>query len=44
MPSFVQFPHPGSEHTPRPARLGTVMPWNTGDHRRKFLRAHGSCL
>ena len=30
---FVQFPHPGGEHHP----AGSVMRWNTGGHRRKFL-------
>ena len=30
---FVQFPHPGREHRP----AGKEMPWNTGDHARKFL-------
>src|SRR5690349_15651078 len=36
---FVQFLHPGGEHKP-PA--DGAMPWNVGDHRRKFLRARGS--
>jgi len=34
---FVQFPHPGGEHNP-PIN---GMPWNTGDHRRKFLIVPG---
>ena len=34
---FVQFPHPGGEHNPPT----DAMPWNVGDHRRKFLRAPG---
>lgn len=34
---FVQFPHPGAEHNPP----GTRMPWNTGEHRRKFLTSPG---
>src|SRR5436190_21374292 len=34
---FVQFPHPGSEHEPH----GSVMDWNLGDHKRKFLRSNG---
>jgi hypothetical protein len=42
MPFFVQFPHPGSEHTPKPATVDTVMDWNVGDHKRKFLRADGA--
>lgn len=37
--AVVQFPHPGGEHSPPPH--GDEMPWNTGDHRRKFLRSHG---
>jgi hypothetical protein len=35
--SFVQFPHPGGEHRP----IGDLMPWNTGEHRRKFLVSWG---
>jgi hypothetical protein len=37
-PVLVHFPHPGTEHNP-----GTVsrQPWNTGEHRRKFLRTSG---
>lgn len=34
---FVQFPHPGDEHRPQTDQ----MPWNTGDHRRKFLAGPG---
>lgn len=34
---FVQFPHPGGEHNPPT----DDMPWNTGDHKRKFLVAPG---
>lgn len=33
---IVQFLHPGGEHHPGPE---SVMGWNTGEHRRKFLRA-----
>lgn len=36
---FVQFLHPGAEHTP--PRDG-LMPWNTGAHRRKFVCAPGA--
>ena len=36
---FVQFLHPGGEHRPPP---GGVMPWNERDHKRKFMRAHGT--
>ncbi len=35
---FVQFPHPGKEHRPP----GNTMPWNTGDHGRKFLLSQGT--
>jgi hypothetical protein len=44
MPFVVQFPHPGSEHRPVPPRVGTVMPWNRGPHKRKFLAAPGDYL
>ena len=38
---FVQFIHPGGEHEPdSPAGRS----WNTGAHRRKFLRHPGRCL
>lgn len=33
----VQFPHPGGEHRP----TGEFMPWNQGNHRRKFLVSDG---
>jgi hypothetical protein len=36
---FVQFLHPGGEHTPP---SDGIMPWNTGAHRRKFLCASGA--
>jgi len=36
LPCIVQFIHPGSEHG------GGLNPWNTGKHRRKFLRSRGS--
>lgn len=39
MPFIVQFPHPGREHRPNPPQVGTVMPWNRGEHKRKYLRA-----
>jgi hypothetical protein len=39
--SFVQFPHPGGEHRPPPT---DHMPWNTADHRRKYLLADGAYL
>jgi hypothetical protein len=32
---FVQFPHPGVEHR----TVLDVMPWNVGNHRRKFVRS-----
>jgi hypothetical protein len=37
---FVQFPHPRAEHVP----AGDHMPWNIGDHGRKFLVARGEYL
>ena len=37
---FVQFPHPGGEQNPRTSDI----PWNTGDHRRKFLVTPGRYL
>jgi hypothetical protein len=37
---FVQFPHPGGQHLPPTDE----MPWNTGDHKRKFLRSRGRYL
>ncbi len=38
----VQFPHPGREHNPRVLRpLPWRMPWNTDEHRRKFMRSPG---
>lgn len=39
---IVQLPHPGKEHKPVPAQVGAVMPWNRGDHARKFLLARGT--
>ncbi|MCC2275482.1 hypothetical protein LKL35_08605 [Streptomyces sp. ET3-23] len=36
--NVVQFPHPGGEHDPGDAE---VMPWNSADHRRKFLQRPG---
>jgi len=36
--NFVQFPHPGEEHSPD---VGLVKKWNTGAHRRKFLCCPG---
>jgi len=41
LPVLVQFPHPGGEHNPGKA---TRMPWNTGEHRRKFLQSRGRYL
>jgi hypothetical protein len=37
---FVQFIHPGAEH----GISQGVKPWNTGEHRRKFLQVQGSYL
>lgn len=36
---FVQFMHPGAEHT-----LDTGRQWNSGPHRRKFMRTAGAYL
>lgn len=36
----VQFPHPGKEHKAKPY-VGSVFPWNVGEHCRKFLEAPG---
>jgi hypothetical protein len=38
---FVQFLHPGGEHAPD---AGLIKAWNTGDHRRKFLKSPGCYL
>lgn len=38
--SIVQFPHPGRES--RVERGTEVVPWNTGDHGRKFMQSHGT--
>ena len=38
-PVFVQFPHPGEEHSPGKALR---QAWNTSEHRRKFLRSNGA--
>lgn len=35
--SVVHFPHPGPEHCPGVPE----MPWNSGDHRRKFMLSPG---
>jgi hypothetical protein len=41
-PRFVvQFPHPGGEHNPGNQQR---QPWNTGNHRRKFLQSYGRYL
>jgi hypothetical protein len=37
---FVQFPHPGAEHDPKPKK-GNFIAWNTGDHKRKFMKNPG---
>jgi hypothetical protein len=38
----VQFPHPGSERLPKPLAVGESLPWNTGDHGRKYLLSSGT--
>jgi hypothetical protein len=35
---FVQFIHPGAEHTPD---IGELKRWNRDDHRRKFMKGMG---
>jgi hypothetical protein len=42
MRCVVQFPHPSAEH-PVKGEAG-VMPWNTGHHRRKFLKSAGRAV
>lgn len=37
---FVQFMHPGGEHTTE----GDTKAWNTGEHKRKFLKNEGRYL
>ena len=39
MSSIIQFPHPGSEHNKK-----TGTKWNTGKHKRKFLKENGCYL
>ena len=39
MSSIIQFPHPGCEHNDK-----TGINWNTGNHKRKFLKENGSYL
>ena len=36
--SIVQFLHPGAEHSHR----GPLVPWNSGDHVRKFVRSEAT--
>lgn len=43
-PSIVQFPHPGRERFPKPLEIGATLPWNTGDHGRKFLVSSGTWI
>lgn len=38
----VQFPHPGPERLPKPLAVGGSLPWNIGDHGRKFLLSQGT--
>ena len=38
---FVQFIHPGGEHTPD---NGLIREWNRNDHKRKFLRQAGNYI
>lgn len=39
---IVQFPHPGRERLPKPLAVAASLPWNTGDHGRKFLLSPGT--
>jgi hypothetical protein len=44
---FVQFLHPGDEHTPchtKGKHIGNHICWNTGEHKRKFLKNPGRYL
>jgi hypothetical protein len=41
VPKFVQFSHPGGEHTPTEGRF---VDWNTGEHLRKFMEVRGTWL
>lgn len=40
---FVQFMHPGCEHSPDQENSNHIS-WNTGDHKRKFLKNPGKYL
>lgn len=39
---LVQFPHFGSERLPKPLAVGATLPWNVGEHGRKYLVAEGA--
>lgn len=39
--AFVQFIHPGIENLPAKGNKSDLIPWNHGNHRRKFLCAQG---
>lgn len=48
---FVQFPHPGSEHTLTPQQYAgirkghkVIKEWNCGTHKRKFMKARGIAM
>lgn len=48
---FVQFPHPGSEHTLTPQQRASlkkghrvITEWNCGTHKRKFMKAKGIAI
>lgn len=42
---FVQFTHPGGEHTVSRSELKAgIKNWNTREHRRKFLKAQGQVV
>jgi hypothetical protein len=40
---FVQFLHPGAEHTPK-SKNDNFIPWNTENHKRKFIKNPGQYL
>ena len=40
---FIQFPHPGSEHTPDKNNPNHIS-WNQGEHKRKFIKNPGTYL
>lgn len=42
MPTFVQFTHPGKEHSVSKSEISNgIKQWNYDEHRRKFIKAKG---